>query len=112
MCKQDGHEKALGHGMPTGRNKTRLNKAQAVEDAVDAKGARVGRRAVCRLMNTPTRKSESIHLSVRDTQPDNGWEKEGREHAGLAFSAQKDRGNRVTPNKLVFPSSKQICSKL
>lgn len=44
------------------------------------------------------RKSNSINLSVKDTQRDSGWEKGGREETvGLAISAQKRKGNRVNP---------------
>lgn len=45
------------------------------------------------------RKSNSINLSVKDTQRDNGWEEEGSEHVGLAFSAQKGRGNKSYPRQ-------------
>lgn len=45
------------------------------------------------------RKSNSVNLSVKDTQRDNSWEKEGSEHVGLAFFSPKRKGKQGYPRQ-------------
>lgn len=80
-----------------------------MEDVMDAKGARVGRRATCRLMNTPTHDStenqiQSISLWRTHSETMAGRKKAQNMSAWL-FQPKKEGETGLPPTNWYFPQA-------